>query len=49
MLNHSFLEMLKAYGHGEEEARLVGMGTFEALRTAVQALGASVVKGPAPK
>jgi len=31
MLNHGYLEMIKASDHKFEEARLIGMGTLEAL------------------
>lgn len=31
MLNHGYAEMIKANEHKFEEARLVGMGTLEAL------------------
>lgn len=49
MLNDGFREMLTSYGHGHEEAALVGVGTLEALRTIITSLGVGSVKMPGLK
>ena len=41
MMNHAYFEMMKANEHKAEEAKLVGMGTVEALETGVT----SMIKG----
>lgn len=46
MLNHGYYEMIEAHEHRTEEAKLVGLGTFEALKTSILSLGASLVKMP---
>ncbi|KAK4963328.1 hypothetical protein LTR10_000956 [Elasticomyces elasticus] len=44
MMNHGFVQMIKANEHKAEEAKLVGMGTVEALETGVM----SMIKGISP-
>ena len=39
MVNHAYLEMLKVHEDPEEEARLIGLGTLEAMKAAVFSLG----------
>ncbi|KAK0935201.1 ccr4 associated factor [Friedmanniomyces endolithicus] len=44
MMNHAFVEMIKANEHKAEEAKLVGMGTVEALEAGIT----SMIKGLSP-
>lgn len=48
-MNHGFVEMLESHEHGTEEAKLVGVGTIQALKTAVIGLGSSLMKVGAPR
>ena len=45
-LNHGYAEMMKSGEHGSEEAKMVGIGTLLALKTAIFSLGAGLIKSP---
>jgi len=48
-LNHGYTEMMKSGKHGNEEAKLVGIGTLVSLKAAVLSLGANLIKSPSPR
>lgn len=39
MMNHAILELIKANEYALEEAKMVGMGTLEALKAGVMSIG----------
>ena len=46
MLDHGYFEMIRANPHAAEEAKIVGLGTLDALKETILSLGTSLIKFP---